>query len=82
MSEQADKKPTFEQALQELEEIVTQVEEGQIGLEDSIKKYEAGMKLIKYCRGVLDQAEKRVETISQEMQADSPAEPPATDGVA
>ena len=61
------KKPslTFEQALQNLEKIVDQVEQGQIGLEDWIDKYEQGMKLIKHCRDILKQCEKRIETINQ-----------------
>ncbi|MBN2377119.1 MAG: exodeoxyribonuclease VII small subunit [Sedimentisphaerales bacterium] len=59
-------KQTFEQALEELEKIVAQVEQGEIGLEKSIDKYEQGMKLIKHCRAILAQAEKRIETINQQ----------------
>ncbi len=62
-------KQTFEQALGDLEKIVTEVEQGKIGLEESIEKYEQGMKLIKYCRAILEQAEKRIETISKDAQA-------------
>jgi len=62
-------KQTFEQALGDLEKIVTEVEQGKIGLEESIEKYEQGMKLIKYCREILEQAEKRIETISKDAQA-------------
>ncbi len=61
-------KQTFEQALEELEKIVAQVEQGEIGLEESIDKYEQGMKLIKHCRAILSQAEKRIETINQQDQ--------------
>ncbi len=60
-----EKKPTFEEALKELEEIVTAVEEGKIGLEESLAQYEKGMKLIRQCRTILDAAEKRIETISK-----------------
>ena len=60
---QTKKKPSFEEALKQLEKIVTEVEEGKIGLEDSIDKYEQGMKLVQQCRAILDQAEKRIETI-------------------
>jgi len=56
---------TFEQALKNLEQIISQVEQGQIGLEDSIEKYEQGMKLIKHCRAILEQCEKRIETINE-----------------
>ena len=61
-------KPTFEDSLKELETIVTAVEEGKIGLEESLAQYEKGMKLIKQCREILDTAEKRIETIAEENQ--------------
>ena len=60
MAKENEKKKTFEEALAELEKIVGDVEAGEIGLEESIDQYEAGMKLIKYCRAILDQAEKRI----------------------
>ena len=63
---EAKKKLSFEEALKQLEKIVTEVEEGKIGLEESIDKYEQGMKLVQQCRAILDQAEKRIETIQGE----------------
>jgi len=60
---------TFEQAMAKLEKIVTDVEQGKISLEDSIEKYENGMKLIQHCRAILEQAEKRIETINNKNQA-------------
>jgi exodeoxyribonuclease VII small subunit len=63
------KKLTFEKALEQLEKIVSDVEEGKIGLEQAIEKYEQGMKLIQHCRGILDSAEKRIETISKQSEA-------------
>jgi len=68
MAKQTEKKQTFEQALRELEKIVEKVEQGEIGLEESIDKYAQGMQLIKHCRDILDQAEKRIETINKEAQ--------------
>jgi len=68
MAKQSGKKQTFEEALTELETIVEKVEQGEIGLEESIDKYAQGMKLITYCREILDQAEKRIETIHKEAQ--------------
>ncbi len=68
MAKQTEKKQTFEQALAQLEGIVEKVEQGEIGLEESIEKYAQGMQLIKYCRDILDQAEKRIETIQKEAQ--------------
>ena len=68
-------KITFEEALKQLEKIVTDVEEGKIGLEQAIEKYEQGMKLIQHCRTILDTAEKRIETITKQ------AEPPSDSSV-
>src|SRR5690606_3896546 len=57
-------KLTFEQALEKLEEIVAGIESGQVGLEESIARYAEGQELIKYCRGVLDSAEKKIQTLT------------------
>lgn len=55
---------TFEEALENLETIVSQIESGEIGLEESIAKYAEGAKLIKHCRGVLDSAEKKIQQLT------------------
>ena len=65
MSQKEDKSITFEEALANLEKIVAAIEQGTIPLEQSIEKYAEGMKLIGHCRGVLDQAEKRIEEIGR-----------------
>ncbi len=65
------KKPLkFEQALSRLEEIVTAIEQGEIGLEESIERYEEGMGLIRHCRTVLSEAELKI----QKLQADADGE--------
>ena len=66
MAKEPEKKLTFEQALTQLEKIVTDVEKGEIPLEKTIEKYELGMTLIQHCRGILEQAEKRIETINKQ----------------
>lgn len=58
-------KPSFEQALEQLEKIVEQIESGQIGLEDSIARYEQGIKLVKQCREILDAAEKKIQLLAK-----------------
>lgn len=58
------KKPTFEEALKELEQITSQIESGEIGLEESIAKYEQGMKLVTKCRTILTKAEQRIQTLA------------------
>ena len=57
------KQPTFEEALKQLEAITEQIEQGRIGLEESISKYEEGMKLVQLCRSVLDKAEQKIERL-------------------
>ncbi len=59
-------KLSFEEAIKELTNIVSRIEQGQIPLQDSLKQYEKGMVLIKHCRTILQKAEKRIEKISKE----------------
>ncbi len=56
----ADKQISFEQAVEQLEAIIDQVESGEIGLEQCLEQYEKGTQLIKRCQAVLDQAQKRI----------------------
>ncbi len=56
--------PSFEQAIEQLTQIVSRIEQGQVPLQESLEQYEKGMKLIQYCRGILQDAEKRIEEIS------------------
>lgn len=56
---------SFEEALAELEQIVSEIEGGQVGLEESLVKYERGTFLIQHCRGVLNLAEKQIELLSK-----------------
>ena len=59
-------KLTFEQAVKELTGIVGKIEQGDITLSDSLQQYEKGMALIKQCRKILQDAEKRIEKIASE----------------
>jgi exodeoxyribonuclease VII small subunit len=56
---------SFEDALQELEQILADIEGGDVGLEDSLVKYERGTFLIQHCRTVLSGAEKQIELLSK-----------------
>ena len=55
---------TFEQAMSELEKIVTQLERGDVPLEDSISLYEKGAELKKRCETKLKEAEQKVAAIT------------------
>ena len=56
----AEKKPTFEQAMRRLEEIVGQLERGDRPLEETLTLFEEGTKLVKQCGTILDKAEQKV----------------------
>ena len=53
----------FEDALARLETIVAQIEQGKVSLEESIESYGQGIDLIKQCRAILDQAEKKIQLL-------------------
>jgi exodeoxyribonuclease VII small subunit len=55
---------SFEQAIDQLNGIVSRIEQGQVPLQESLEQYEKGMKLIANCRAILQDAEKRIEQIS------------------
>lgn len=56
---------TFEQALKELETIVRNLENGTIPLDDSLENFENGIKLIRRCNLLLDNAEKKVKKLTR-----------------
>ncbi len=56
--------PSFEQALVQLEKIVHQLEDGEVGLAEALAHYEQGVKLLKQCYGLLQRAERRIELLS------------------
>lgn len=55
-----EKKGCFEETIKELEKIATELENGDLSLEDSVSKFEEGMKLSKQCNDLLENAEKRI----------------------
>ena len=61
-----DKEPSFEQAIDTLEDLIEQIESGEVGLEKAIAQYEQGQALIKRCRGILDKAERRIAELTQD----------------
>ena len=67
-----DKKPTFEEAMEQLNDIVTKLSAGNIPLEQMVALYEEGGRLSKYCEAMLDGYAARVEII--EKRADDESE--------
>lgn len=53
-------KANFEDKMKELEQIAQELENGELNLEESMKKFEVGMKLSKECTKILDEAEKKI----------------------
>ena len=63
MSEETKPAPAFEASLQELENIVREMESGELPLERALELFEKGMKLSEACRKQLEEAEARVELL-------------------
>ncbi len=62
MSKSSEAKASpYEKARDELAEIVSQLESGELGLEESIKVWERGEELVKVCQEWLDGAKSRIE---------------------
>ena len=59
----ADAPLDFEQSMKRLETIVEELESGELTLEDSISRYEEGIKLSRRLQQVLDESEKRIERL-------------------
>ena len=66
---------TFEASLKELETIVKQLEEGDMPLEESLKLFEAGVRLSRECRERLNNAERRIEVLMKEADGSMNLEP-------
>jgi len=62
----ADAEASFEEALERLEGIVNQLEEGDLELESALVAFEEGVALTRRCAGQLDDAERRIEQLVKE----------------
>lgn len=54
----------FEHSISELEDIVKQLEKGELTLEDSLKQFEKGIGLARRCQDALNQAEQKIELLT------------------
>jgi exodeoxyribonuclease VII small subunit len=66
---------TFEQAIQRLEKIVADMEAAELPLEDVLKKYEEGTRLVRFCTQKLDEAEKKIELLTKKTDGTVKLEP-------
>lgn len=88
----ARKKQSFEQALRELEDVVTKLEDGTLSLDESLGQYERGIRLAEFCMHELDAARQRIERLKKAKDGsfstgpldagldDATAQPPSADG--
>jgi exodeoxyribonuclease VII small subunit len=63
---------SFEQAVEQLEQIIERIESGEVPLEQSIQQYVQGTKLIERCRGILSRAESQIKQLSDQLAGDQP----------
>lgn len=75
MAEKKEQKLTFEAGLERLEQIVKQLEQGDLALEESLELFEEGMKLSGLCRQQLEEAECKVELLVKKGDGKMTAEP-------
>ncbi|MCW3174347.1 exodeoxyribonuclease VII small subunit [Shewanella subflava] len=69
------KKPenlSFEQSLNELETIVANLEQGEVSLDDALKQFERGIKLVRQSQAKLEQAQQKVSILLEEKDTLSP----------
>jgi len=63
-------KKTFEKAMMALEQIVKELEAGELPLEKAFEKFEEGVKLSKFCSEKLNETEKRVTLLLKDQEGD------------
>ena len=51
---------SFEENMEELEKVVAELEKGDLNLDDSVSRFEQGIKISKECRKILEEAEKKI----------------------
>lgn len=66
MAANEETKESFETALSRLEQIVGSLEKGDLSLEDSLKLYEEGISRARFCQERLEEAESKIEVLSQD----------------
>ena len=62
----SEKSRNFEESMKRLEAIVTELEKGDFSLEESLQRFEEGLKLGKSCKEILERAEAKVKTLVED----------------
>jgi exodeoxyribonuclease VII small subunit len=71
--------PTFEHSLAELEAVVHDLEEGQLGLAEALARYEQGVNHLKHCYQLLEAAERKIELLTGVAENGTPSTQPFDD---
>ena len=83
MAKQKKTPAKFEDAIEQLEQIIEQIESGEVGLEQCLGFYERGIELEKHCQKILDTAQKRIAELTKdsagELQISAGEEDPDSD---
>ncbi len=68
-------KKTFESSLKQLEEIVREMESGELTLEQAVKKYETGIAQTRFCLDILDKTEEKITQLTRDGAGDAKESP-------
>ena len=69
------KEMKFENALAKLEKTVEELESEEVSLEDSLKKFEEGISLVRFCSRKLEEVEKKIEILVKEQGGETKKKP-------
>jgi len=75
MAKKDRREKKFEEAIEELEKIVEQLESGDLSLQDSLAVFEEGVGLVKYCNQKLTEVEKKIELLVKDKEGRLQLEP-------
>ena len=75
-------KKTFEQLMKQLEQIIQELESGDLPLEKAIKKFEEGIQLSRFCSKMLDETEKKVSILLEDTEGNITETPFPSEGEA
>ena len=73
----SEKSRNFEESMKRLEAIVTELEKGDFSLEESLQRFEEGLKLGKSCKKILEKAEAKIKTLVEDSEGTVREEDPS-----
>ncbi len=65
-----EEKMSFEESMENLEKIVTELEKGELSLDEMMNKFKKGMELSKHCNNLLEEAEKSITVLLKDSNGD------------